>query len=345
MTRTLAFALLSMLAAFGCTPVPDFAEESLIDRPRVLAIVAEPPETAPGVTSELSLLLALPEEAAVRVQWSVCGAFFTMFRGSQYGDQPTDQGCRGGLSAPLAPLDAEGRRAALPGVLTARLFDDLALAAASFGAALPEATVEAIRERVGLALVVEAEVSIGERRLRAVKRVLVSDNPRPHSNPDPPHFDVLQGDVALAEIVGDPAQPLRCVAASGELPVIDAGSEVELAPRVGPRGDEALDAGTDVGTDAGVDPGVDPDAGPDAGEPWLESYQVLNARGELEPRRERAFYSWFSTAGRFSENVTRSPLRNTLWRAPGTPGRYPLWLVVRDGHGGTSACQLELEVR
>jgi hypothetical protein len=329
-----AIASLLALTAAACVPLPDFDDESLIDRPRVLAIVAEPPEVTKGASTELSLLLALPDQTAhdagadalaARATWNVCGAFFTTFRGSQYGDQPDDQGCRGGFSVPLEALDAHGMRAVLPGALTGALFESLELAAASFGAVLPEATVEVIRERVGLALVVEATVVVGGRELRAIKRVLVSESTMPHGNPDPAHFDLLDGDASLAEIVTDPVQPMRCAAVTGEVPVIEAGQEVELAPRV----PEVADA----------------DAGADGGEPWLEDYQVLNARGELEPRRERAFYSWFSTAGRFSDAVTRSPLRNTLWRAPRTPGPYPIWLVIRDGHGGTRACRLDVEVR
>ena len=82
----------------------------------------------------------------------------------------------------------------------------------------------------------------------------------------------------------------------------------------------------------------------DGEEPWLEDYQVIDARGELQERTERAFYSWFSTGGEFDQNVTKSPLRNQIWRTPATPGTYPLWLVVRDGHGGASACDLEVEI-
>ena len=82
----------------------------------------------------------------------------------------------------------------------------------------------------------------------------------------------------------------------------------------------------------------------DGAEDWLESYRVLDARGELQERAERAFYSWYATGGDFDRQVTRSPLRNQLWTAPREPGANRLWLVVRDGHGGTSACGMDVTV-
>jgi hypothetical protein len=81
-------------------------------------------------------------------------------------------------------------------------------------------------------------------------------------------------------------------------------------------------------------------------EPWLETYTVIDARGAEDERREKAFYSWFVTGGELSEGITEAPLRNELWTAPRVtePRKHGLFVVVRDGHGGTSACALAVEV-
>ena len=143
-----------------------------------------------------------------------------------------------------------------------------------------------------------------------LKRVLISDRPEPHANPPPPSFAF--GDIA---VVADPERPSTCIGADGRRVSAPADTEVELAPTT-----------------------VDDE------ETWLEEYQVIDARGQLQQRKERAFYSWFSSAGEFEQQITKSPLRNELWRTPKKLDTYPFWLVVRDGHGGTSACRLDVEI-
>jgi hypothetical protein len=71
---------------------------------------------------------------------------------------------------------------------------------------------------------------------------------------------------------------------------------------------------------------------------------VIDMRGELHARDEIAFYSWFATGGELREGVTKSPLRNEIWRTPRASGCHTLWVVVRDGHGGASACGVAVTV-
>jgi hypothetical protein len=294
----------ALLHTAACIDTPDFADRSIVDRARVLAIVAEPPEVNPGQQAQLSLLIA--EAPEYSVTWHACGVFDS-FGGSQYGENLEDEGCGGGLAVALG----EGDRAQLLPELTQRLFLDLDLAVAILGAELPEETIANIRTRVGLAFLVEATVEMPERQIRAVKRVLISENASPHSNPPPPHFWLGE-----AEVVADPETEFVCHAVDDDRLAVPADSEIELAP--------VVEEGED--------------------EPWIERYQVIDARGELGGREEKAFYSWFSTAGHFSEGITKAPLRNEIWRTPEDPGCYPLWLVVRDGHGGTSACRAQVAV-
>jgi hypothetical protein len=297
-------ALAVVPCLLGCIELDDLARPSNVDRPRVLAVVAEPPEINPGSDVELRVMVAGVDDYTV--SWSACGVFSSMGGGSQYNDIPDREGCGGDLTVALG----EGDVGVLPGDLSSALFLDLELAADVLGAVLPEGTVEAVRSGVGIPVVVEATVETGDQTLRAIKRVLISEQSTPHTNPPPPHFDI-DG----IEIIAAPDEPFTCVAADGEAVRVPADSEVELAPHV--DGDE---------------------------EPWLERYMIIDARGMTDTRDEAAFYSWFSDGGRLSEEVTKSPLRNELWETPKAPGCYNLWLVVRDGHGGQSACRLPVAV-
>jgi len=59
------------LAAAGCAEPP--GEPSLVDRLRILAVVAEPPEVAPGESVALdALVVAPPGVAAPELTWSLC---------------------------------------------------------------------------------------------------------------------------------------------------------------------------------------------------------------------------------------------------------------------------------
>lgn len=303
MTRRIQLILGLLLSA--CVDVPDLADEAVVDRPRVLAVVAEPPEANPGQDVNLSLMLAEVSPDAT-IAWSACGAFFSMVRSTQYGDGPAEQGCSGQGSLPLG----NGLTATLPGLVGRGLFEDLELAATILGAELPPDTIEAIRTRVGIPILVEATVQQEGTVVRAIKRVLLSEREEPHSNPPAPWFDI--GDMEVEE---DPSEPFRCRPASGRTLQVDTQQEVELAPRFEGEAED-----------------------------WTETYEVIDARGELDQRTERALYSWFITGGSLSGNLSRAPLRNEVWTTPAEPGCHRVFSVVRDGHGGTSACAVPVQV-
>jgi hypothetical protein len=274
----------------------------------VLAIVAEPPEVAPGEPVEVSLLLAGPGTADARVSWRACGGFFSDIGGGgrQYGDEE-DGGCGGDLSVPLG----EGRRVTVPGLLGQQLFSSLELASASFGAVLPEEIVQRLRTEVGIPVLVEATVELEDGGIeRAVKRVIVTGADRFHGNPPAPVFEVE--DVVIE---ADPEQRFECRRADGEPLQLEPRASVEMIPVF--EGDS---------------------------EPWIEPYAVITASGRVEERMERAFYSWFVTGGELAEDVTEAPLRNQVWDLPGEAGCHRLWVVMRDGHGGTSACGIDVTV-
>jgi hypothetical protein len=300
-------AVASMLGA--CLQLPDFESGSIVKGPRVLAVVAEPPEIAPGEALDLSILVAgVEDRQGMRISWRACGSFDGFFGGggAQYGEEQADEGCGGGLAFELG----EGQTAQLPALLTADLFDNLDVIAMTLGSDLPEGIVEQIRSSVGIAFLVEATVRADGKLIRATKRVLISESPTPHSNPPPPSFKL--GD----QVIGSDADPMRCVRADATPAIVAPDADIELAPSA-----ELPE------------------------ESWLEMYNVINARGELLERKETAFYSWYTTAGELDSGTTKSPLRNNIWHTPVEPGDYPLWVIVRDGHGGTSACELTVQVQ
>lgn len=172
----------------------------------------------------------------------------------------------------------------------------------------PEHVVRFVYETVGLPVRIDITMrdADGEVILEAFKRVVLTSRGSPTTNPPPPRFRV--GD-AWASGTGE---AFRC-GWEGAPAIVAPGDAVTLVP--------------------------DPD------EPWLESFPVLDLEGEVITGTEAAYYSWFSTAGDFDFDVTRSPGRETEWTAPETTGARPLWVVVRDGHLGVSACRVDVEVR
>jgi hypothetical protein len=207
-----------------------------------------------------------------------------------------------------ALLTGTGPTWTVPAELIQAFFDNADLAETVLGGALSEDTVEAIRTEVGVPLLIDVTVHADGRELRATKRVLLSESATPHSNPPAPELRY-----GKLEVHPDPEHAWACT--SDEPLTARAGAKIELAP-----------------------------ATVDDKEAWLETYRVINARGEVEERTERAFYSWYATAGSFESHLTRAPLRNQVWTAPQKSGRNRLWLVVRDGHGGASACGFDVRV-
>lgn len=288
----------------GCFDLPDFASDSLIDRPRILAVIAEPPEVTPGDSVQLWLLPAGGELESL--DWTVCGSFMSFAMGGQYGENTGDQGC-GDTSMTIG----SGQGATFSSQVTSVLFGDDDIIRAALGSQLPDDVLNTIRTSVGVALTIEADAAIGGKHLRALKRVVLSENATPNHNPPPPAYAL--GDATI--ITAEPPSDMRCQPQVGGVAHVDPGARVSLAP--------LLSNGM---------------------EDWLERYHVLDARGMVGERVEQPFYSWFVTGGSLDHGDTSPPDRSNSWLVPSTQGCEHLWLVVRDGHGGASACGLVVQV-
>lgn len=310
-------SLAALLVLAGCTQ-PALRSRSKVDTPRILAVIAEPPEVSSGGATRVRVMtggLTPP----VRFRWSVCTrpeATTTFTAQSTFGQAEPDQGCGGPSAFDMGIPLGDGPEVSFglpPGAL-----DNPDLLRAAFGAGLDLSLLRRIVQTVGLPVTVQVEMRSNGVVVTALKRLILRDGAEPNSNPPSPvlRWDVSgeagAGGVALGR-VNDPLDEDRCGPSDGRPLVVRPDQIVELAP--------------------------DPNE-----VTWLESYTTLDGRGSTVVARETAFYAWFATDGWFSDDRTRIPTRNTLWHAPYTLGRHQFWVVLRDGRGGASACHFEVQV-
>jgi hypothetical protein len=287
-----SLGLLAVALASGCdNPFPD---ETLVERLRLLAVAAEPPEV--GVTGTLAFEALVADPAGQgrprELTWGVC--FFEL------GYAASDVDCPGPESFPLR---AEGDRAELsvPELAAWLLEQELPADPGAPGGEWPDK----VSLYVGLA--VEAPPLEGQaepERVRALKRfsLRLAGEGTPNRNP------------GILGLTLD-GLPWEQSLGPGGVPVLFAESEHQLRP-------EVLAGSIETYT---------------AGEPPVE-------------RQETLLFSWFSTGGEFRDQRTvLDPLlfedltRNRM-KAPKEPGRYDLWVVVRDDRLGASWWQAAYEV-
>jgi len=85
-----------------------------------------------------------------------------------------------------------------------------------------------------------------------------------------------------------------------------------------------------------------------AAEDDAEKYQLIDADCTLQKFRERLAFSWFSSVGDLSTNVTTEEDSLVDWVAPpfvGEPLRARIWTVLRDGRGGSDHGWFDVLVR
>ena len=321
--RTLATASAALLlatASSGCLD-DNFDPPSLVKTWRILAIVADPPEAAPGVDLALSALVVDPtghqiedpEAEGLVYRYTACirPEQVAGLSGVQYDPASPSPAC-GDLDDPqVLSLPTESGRATIPGLLTRDAFTQLEQLGAIFGDRLPDGVLMQIAEQTGLPVTVELAVfnaADDQRIVTAFKRVLLSRRPDPGTNPPPPRLRVDGRWVAPSDRADG-----SCEAEDGGALTTRRRETVALSP------DE-----DDMR--------------------WVESYNVLDIQGQLQRVEERPYYSFFGTGGSFEREVTRAPVRDEVWTAPRQAGTANIWVVVRDGHGGTSHCRFTVDV-
>jgi hypothetical protein len=317
----LAGSLLApLLAHAACVPDRD-ENESLVTRPRVIAIQMEPAEVAPRQALRLRALYAGGDESDV--DWAFCAEQKPL---SELG--PIAKSCLApdgsGLAAPFATgLEASGSMPAdacrlfgpdrpppKPNEPAGRPVD----ADPSGGYYQPIGVFDYAQ---GQASLFEARVSCS---LPGVTRAQFTDFQQRYVRNVNPQIDAVEA-VLEGEVV--PLESDRAVQ-------VRAGQELSLRVWTAPCGAQ-LDAAARCG----------------GAEPYL--YFDLGTR-TLVTRTETLSAAWFATAGRFHESRTGldtaddGSLGRNVWTAPREPGPVTLWVVLRDDRGGVTWQSYPLEI-
>lgn len=316
--RALAFVFVFVFAfvSASCNG-PDFPPSSLVTAPRVIAIVAEPPEINPGQLTVLHAITAGTTADSARFRWFVClrpEASATFTAQSTFGVTSDDEGCFGDAAVQLGtPVEGPEYFFTVP----ANVLENLEALRAIYGTNLSAASLRLIVATSGIPVTIAMEMTQGNRVVRAIKRVIVSSRVDTNRNPPPPRFrfgtpaDGGMGGVHVGTVPGDEE---TCAADNRAPIVVHTSQVVQVAPE------------TDTAS-------------------WLQSYDALDSSGNPQHVMETAYYSFFATGGRYDDGRTRLPIQNTVWHAPTAPGPATLWFIVRDGRGGTSGCRYGVTVR
>ncbi len=344
-----------MLVLAGC--LEDLPRPSKVDSLRVLAVRAEPPEAAPGDSVKLTALVVDPtgKGRPLTMRWSAClipergNGFFstggtTSTSGSGYStDDPgtcssLPPDAKQNLSKTLT-MSPDGREATFvvpPEVLTpSSVAQVYGLKSPTVGTGAPAAVTGQLAEATaafltiaGVNVTITLEVTAGTgaaaETLVAYKRVNVSLSTTRNTNPPDVLFHLVKdGDTAEPPKTAQPVPPGgRCLLAEDTAPIKLSGGKWKLT---------ALNI---------------PDPPP--------KYSVLlggSSTGKLfdvVEREETLFYSFFSTEGKFGQDIVKSVGSHQVqWELEpntATPSPAPLWIVARDGRGGTTWCRSDLEI-
>lgn len=322
--RNFSLTFVLALALGGCFSI-DFDPPHRVNGPRILAITVDPPEVGFGQDVLVETLLVdadgtdLSTAPGVELRFTTCLSLRALVSAAGFGSAGLTDDCDEG-GDDLVRLETEGLppgTARLPASALLRLVETLPdgtdVPDPTDGQALDPAlarTLAFVIAQVGVPLRVRVEVwRDGEPILIGFKRFAIALREAPTTNPPPPRFKI--GEHWMSARIG--ADPHVCEPESGTMPVVAADEEITMSPE---EDDEA----------------------------WLETYPTVDLEGGITFERESAYYSWFSTAGSFSDNITERPLRDVTWESPEEPGVYPIWLVVRDGHLGISFCRADVAV-
>jgi hypothetical protein len=327
---------LLIFGAAGC--LEQLPRASLIEELRIVGAQAEPPEVSPGDSVSLRVLIAQPEPTPVDIAWFWC---VLPERGSGFAGSDAQQaGFSGGKGYGLDDVgDCSEPEAVAAGFSTALgtgpeveltvptdfLSEENTRRAygLSEDVELDPSVLAGLWSIAGINLTVSVRVtSISGETQSAFKRVNVSTASPPNTNPERLAFRLVAPDA--------PEEAEESAPSEGEPPV-DGSCVINPQPlrpgrwRIEPLNipDPPVEYTVLVST-------TDPD----------EVFQITT-------NEETLFYSYFSARGRIGSNVTKSTGKpETDWELTEEDlvGPVPLWIVVRDGRGGTAWCSQTFEV-
>lgn len=324
-----ALVLVAAAALAGC--LDDIQPRQQIDELRIIGVRLDPPDAKPGDTVTATALVVSPEgRDDFEVQWFACdqpvatadyfSGVFDPSRGFCTDPERPDGTPLGtGLSATFTVPEAflgDARE-----LLISEGFED------------EDGSLDALlafigwHQRVKLVATLDDgsdsddPIRVDPIRVEAHKRLLVTSVGGRNSNPAPPTLHVQhlpKGEEHVAPAaVGDSAAPGECIATSSPEQAFEEGENYALMPINLP----------DV----------------------FEEFVQLDFLGQPVTLSEEYWFSWFSTSRGMRVPVTKSEDPVVLWttRTPRDEDVYtdadghttvPIWVVARDGRGGTSWC-------
>lgn len=347
MRRFVVCTLAVLAGAVGCVPDLD-TDESSVQAPRVLAVVAQPAEAKAGSTVSYSALLVDqngPREQGV-LAWFYCMAQKPL---AELG--PVDPEC---LQAGSPQLTRIGRGQAVQGAIPTA-------ACALFGPNIPQPEegqepgrpvdpddTGGFKQPVMLGLnagdgdqlvLFEQRISCDLPGVSA--QVAAQYRLRYHANENPELRDLL-----VVRANGDEQR-----LSAGEELEVTRGEKLDLLVRwpACPESDTCGDGlcGPDESRESCVK-----DCAAPSGCRGQERYLWFDTqRRELSVRRESMRLAWYATGGSYREERTGQDededgdrSRNE-WQAPDRAGSATLWVVVRDARGGVGTFQTPVKVR
>ena len=313
-SAALLLAALSVPIVGGCSGSLD--PRAQVTDMRVLGVRLEPPAAAPGDTIQASALVVDPTGADITLSWYYCPAPVSMetYFGAEFGT--TEELCND-LAYPDGVFLGEGADASFD---VPDDFLDQVHAMFEGGEALgiDSQALDGLLLVAGWHLQVLLVAETSEKRTVARKRLIVSPLGGLNANPDPPSVWMRDKDESeTAEVPTTTAElppPGACLVPGTPESVGEV--NLELIPINLPE------------------------------EP--ETYVVVTFTGEVEDREETLFFSWFSTVPSLGDPLTKSGnpdvdfdlsrVRSDHVVETADGPAVPLWMVLRDGRGGTSWC-------
>ncbi len=174
-------ALLGALA-LGC--IGDLAPKEIVVSPRILDIIADPPEVNPGGAVRIRAVLG-GITGPVRYRWVTCAGFDALSGNGGFGAGTAESGCTGDAGRIIPLGTGEEATLVIPPASV-----DVEQLLARFGDRAPRELVERYLRDVGVIVGVGLTIEADGRTVEGYKRVVVSLNPRPNRNPPTPRVSV-----------------------------------------------------------------------------------------------------------------------------------------------------------
>jgi hypothetical protein len=346
------------LSLVGC--INGLDEPMLVKTPRIFAMVADRPEVAPGQDVHVRVLAFDPMNRTLHYAFRACVDPSHLIGGGASDGS-------GGVAATMPrcfPMSSVGAEATMPGDVTAQIDTIIA--------ALDEDTARLVHNVLATAgLPVNVYVDVlgpdattgeevvlvsGVKTIGLTTRAALTTNPPYvyfHVTARPPRQTPDAEPVVTTYLGGvDPAHPFDCIPWFSEPATAVASQPTAI---VDPRGGHPEDRPNELVFSPADDPTT-----------WEESFPIYDFSGGVRTGYEGAYYSWYSTASMPDQHAvihsslhaqtTQGPshgaepssidatIRDNGLDVPREPGTYDLWVVLRDGHLGESACHLTFEV-